>query len=106
MYIYPYKEGSWADCCRYTTSGRENVDPNGTTGYHRWELPVGNYHGNSGNYHYPFFRVIFRKILHDFICKNCHENQSDRYPFFLIMANYPSFLMNDHNINFQMYYQN
>ena len=45
---------------------------------HRWELPIGNYHGNSGNYHYPFFWVI----LHDFICKNYHENQSDRYPFF------------------------
>ena len=26
-----------------------------TDDYHRWELPVGNYHGNSGNYHYPFF---------------------------------------------------
>ena len=22
---------------------------------HRWELPVGNYHGIRGNYHYPFF---------------------------------------------------
>ena len=21
---------------------------------HRWELPVGNYHGSRGNYHYPF----------------------------------------------------
>ena len=26
-----------------------------SSGRHRWELPVGNYHGNSGNYHYPFF---------------------------------------------------
>ena len=48
---------------------------------HRWELPVGNYHGNSGNYHYPFFWVIFMVILHDFIFKNYHENQSDCYPF-------------------------
>ena len=73
----------------------------GTCGNHRWELPVGNYHGNSGNYHYPFFWVI----LHDFICKNYHENQSDRYPFFLIMVNYPTFLINYHILNFQMYYQ-
>ena len=41
---------------------------------HRWELPVCNYPGNSGNYHYPFFWVIFRVILHDFICKYYHEN--------------------------------
>ena len=37
------------------------------TDQHRWELPVGNYPGNSGNYHYPFFWVIFMVILHDFI---------------------------------------
>ena len=55
---------------------------------HRWELPVGNYPGNSGNYHYPFFWVIFMVILHDFIFKNYHENQSDCYPFF-VMVNYP-----------------
>ena len=73
---------------------------------HRWELPVGNYPGNSGNYHYPFFLVIFMVILHDFIWKNYHENQSDCYPFFLIMVNYPIFLINYHIIIFQMYYQN
>ena len=50
--------------------------------WHRWELPVGNYPDNSGNYHYPFFWVIFMVILHDFIFKNYHENQSDCYPFF------------------------
>ena len=49
---------------------------------HRWELPVGNYPSNSGNYHYPLFWVIFMVILHDFIFKNYHENQSDCYPFF------------------------
>ena len=49
---------------------------------HRWELPVGNYPGNSGNYHYSFFWVIFMVILHDFIFKNYHENRSDCYPFF------------------------
>ena len=73
---------------------------------HRWESPIGNYHGTRGNYHYPFFWVIVWVILHDFICKNYHENQSDRDPFFLIMVNYPSFLINYPIINFQMYYQN
>ena len=38
----------------------------GSPALHRWELPVGNYHGNSGNYHYPFFWVIFMVILHFF----------------------------------------
>ena len=77
----------------------------GYTNRHRWELPVVNYHGIRGNYHYPFFWVIFLVILHDFIWKNYHRNQSDRYPFFLIMVNYPTFLINDHILNFQMYYQ-
>ena len=73
---------------------------------HRWELPVGNYHGIRGNYHYPFIWIIFLVILHDFICKNYHENHSDRYPFPFIMINYPTFLINYHILNFQMYYQN
>ena len=54
----------------------------------------------------PFFWVIVLVILYDFICKNYHENQSDRYPFFLIMVNYPTFLINYHILIFQMYYQN
>ena len=80
--------------------------PSDGVGQHRWELPVGNYHGIRGNYHYLFFGVTVLVILHDFICENYHENQSDRYPFFLIMVNYPTFLINYHNLIFQMYYQN
>ena len=72
---------------------------------HIWELPVGNYHGIRDNYHYPFFWVIVSVTLHDFIWKNYHRNQSDRYPFFLIIVNYPTFLINYHILNFQMYYQ-
>ena len=72
---------------------------------HRWELPVLCYHGIRGTYHYPFLGVNFSVILHDFIRNNYHKNQSDRYPFFLIMVNYPTFLINYHILNFQMYYQ-
>ena len=43
--------------------------------------------------------------MHDFIRKNYHKNQSDRYPFFLIKVNYPTFLINYHILNFQVYYQ-
>ena len=58
----------------------------------RWELPVLRYHSIRGNYHYPFLGVIYSVILHDFIGKNYHKNQSDRYPFPLIMVNYQIFL--------------
>ena len=53
----------------------------------------------------PFGGVIFSVVLHDFIRQNYHKNQSDRYPFFLIMVNYPTFLINYRIFNFQMYYQ-
>ena len=52
---------------------------------HRWELPVGNYQGIRGNYYYPFCWVIILVILHDFIWRNYHRNQSDWYPFFLLL---------------------
>ena len=83
----------------------QKVDEHDLTPRHRWELPGGNYHGIRGNYHYPFLGVKYLVILHDFIRKNYHKNQSDRYPFFLIMVNYPTFLINYHILNFQMYYQ-
>ena len=72
---------------------------------HIWELPVLRYHSIRGNYHYPFLGVTFLVILHDFIRQNYHKNQSDRYPFSLIMVNYPTFFINYHILNFQMYYQ-
>ena len=72
---------------------------------HRWELPVLRYHSIRGNYNYPILGVTFLVFLHDFIRQNYHKNQSDRYPFFLIMVNYPTFLINYHILNFQMYYQ-
>ena len=75
------------------------------TQWHRWELPVPCYHGIRSNYHYSFLGVICLVILHDFIRQNYHKNQSDRYPFFLIMVNYPTFFINYHILNFQMYYQ-
>ena len=53
----------------------------------------------------PFLVVIFLVILHDFIRQNYHKNQSDRYPFFLVLVNYPIFLINYHILYFQMYYQ-
>ena len=75
------------------------------TPQHRWELPVLRYHGIRDNYQYPFLRVIVLAILHDFIRQNYHKNQSERYPFFLIMVNYPISLVNYHILYFQMYYQ-
>ena len=39
----------------------------------------------------PFWGVIFSVILHDFIRKNYHKNQSDRYPFFPHNAKLPDF---------------
>ena len=72
---------------------------------HRWELPVLRYHSIRSNYHYPFWGVDFSVILHDFIRQNYHKNQSYRYPFFLIMVNYPVFLINYHILYFQMYYR-
>ena len=80
-------------CCCFGTSQICNKSLRTAGLHHRWELLVGNYPGKSGNYHYPFFWVIFMVILHDFICKNYHENQSDRYPFFSHNGNYPSFLI-------------
>ena len=71
---------------------------------HRWELSIGNYHSIRGNYHYPFLGVLFKVILHDFIRNNYHKYQSDRYPFFLIMVNYPTFLINYNILNCQIYY--
>ena len=73
--------------------------------WHRWELPVLRYHIIRGNYHYPFLGIIFLVILHDFIRQNYQTNQSDRYTFFLVMVNYQIFLINDHILYFQMYYQ-
>ena len=58
---------------------------------HIWELPVLRYHSIRGNYHYPFWGVIVLVILHDFIRQNYHKNQSDPYPFSLIMVNHPIF---------------
>ena len=58
---------------------------------HRWELPVLRYYSIRRNYHYPFLGVIVLVILNDFIRQNYHKNQSDRYPFFLIMVNDPIF---------------
>ena len=63
---------------------------------YRWGLPVLSYHSIRGNNHYPFLGVIVLVILHDFIRQTYHKNQSDRYPFFLIMVNYPIFLLNYH----------
>ena len=56
---------------------------------HRWELPVLRYHIIRVNSSYPFLGIFFWVILHDFIRQNYHKNQSNRYPFFLIMGNYP-----------------
>ena len=72
---------------------------------HRWELPVLRYHRIRGNYHSPFLVVNFSVVLHNFIRKNYHKNLSDRYHHFLIMVNYPIFLINSHILHFQMYYQ-
>ena len=72
---------------------------------HRWELPVLCYHSIRGDYHYPFLGVIVSVILHYFIRQNYHKNQSDRYPFFLIMINYQIFPINYHILYFQMYSQ-
>ena len=74
-------------------------------GGHIWELPVLRYHSIRGNYHYPFLEVNVSVILHNFIRQNYHKNQSDRYLFFLIVVNYPIFLINYHILYFQMYYQ-
>ena len=51
------------------------------------------------------FEGIFLVSLHDFTRQNYHKNQSDCYPLFLIMVNYPTFLINYYILNFQMYYQ-
>ena len=72
---------------------------------HRWELTVIRHHSIRGNYHCPFLGVIFSVILHDFIRQNYHKNQSDRYPFFLIMINYKIFPINYHILYFQIYFQ-
>ena len=80
-------------------------NPVSSPDHHRWELPVLRYHGIRGNHHFPFLRVMFLVILHGFIGNNYHKHQSDSYPFFLIMVNYPTFLINDQILNFQMYYQ-
>ena len=53
----------------------------------------------------PLLGGKFSVILHDFIRKNYHKNQSDRYPFFLIMVNYPIFSLNYHILYFHMYFQ-
>ena len=75
------------------------------TARHRWELPVLRYHGIGGNYHYPILGVIVSVFLRDFIRQNYHKNQSDCYPFFLIMVNYQTFPINHHILKFQMYDQ-
>ena len=72
---------------------------------HRWELPVLRYHSIRGNFYYPFLGVIISVILHDFIRQKFHKNQSDSYPFSLVMVNYPTFLINYHILYFQMYNQ-
>ena len=72
---------------------------------HKWELPVLRYHSIRVIYHYPFLGVTFSVILHDFIRQNYHKNQADRYPFVLIMANYPIFPINYHILYFYMYFQ-
>ena len=46
----------------------------------------------SGKINLTPFRGDFFVILYDFIRQNYHKNQSDRYPFFLIIVNYPVFL--------------
>ena len=71
----------------------------------RWELPVLRYHSITVNYHYPFLGVIVLVILHDFIRQNHHKKLSYRYPFFLIMVNYPIFPLHDPILYLQMYYQ-
>ena len=57
-----------------------------------WELTVLCYHRIRVNHPYPFLGVNFWVILHDFIRQNYHKNQSNRYPFPLIMVNYLIFL--------------
>ena len=78
----------------------QNNFPSILTKHHRWELPVLRYHGVRGNYHYPFLGVICSVILHESIRQNYHKNQSYRYPFFLILVNYPTFLINEDNLKF------
>ena len=51
------------------------------------------------------FGGIFGVILHDFIKQNHHKKQSNRYPFFLIVVNYPILSLNDHILYFQMCFQ-
>ena len=65
----------WAACRAFLVCRALGVD-------HRWELPVGNYPGNSGNYHYPFFWIIFMVILHDFIFKKLPRKSVRLLPFF------------------------
>ena len=72
---------------------------------HRWELTLLCYHSIRVIYHYPLLGVKCSAILHDFIRKNYHKNQSDRYPFSLIMINYQIFPINHHILHFQMYSQ-
>ena len=75
-----------------------------SSGHHRWELPVLRYHRIRVNYPYPFVGVkcwvIFMILLDKITIK-----ESNRYPFFLIMVNYPIFSLNDHILYFQMYFQ-
>ena len=64
---------------------------------HRWELTVLRYHIIRVNYPGVNFQVIF----HDFITKQYHKNQSNGYPFPLIIVSYSVFSLNYHILCFQ-----
>ena len=46
---------------------------------------------NQGKLTLPPFGGSFRVILDDYIKQSYDKEQSNRYPFFLIMVNYPIF---------------
>ena len=56
---------------------------------------------NQGKLPLPLFGGNFWVFLHDFIRQNYHKKWSNRYPFLLIMVNYPIFSLNDHILCFQ-----
>ena len=68
------------------------------------ELPVLCY-PSQGKVHLHLFWGNVWLILHGFIRQNYHLKQSNRYPFFLIMVNYPIFSLKYHILYFQMYFQ-
>ena len=67
---------------------------------HRRKLPVINYYRIKESYPYLFLGIVVWVTLHDFIRQNYHKNESNCYPFRLIMVNYPFSSLNNHILSF------